>query len=349
MDILFSVIGILLAVIAAAYLQIPTFILFLGYGWSHRFEWKRWVFRLASLISFIVFLYEEPPVWGIILTGIPILFLLVLSLLNANPRVFIALSEQMILKEKASPYYASTEMIGYVDDDGQAICYPLLEMVVPRHLLNDTWCRKPILISYCAACRSAVLFYPVVNGIRLTFEVIGVFRRNMIMRDLQTGTIWQQATGKAMFGKLKGKQLNYLPYQQTSLLEWAKQYPLTLVARESELVPKGLFSKDYLTRMLKVTEKMIAPGYTDLEGLDKRAYVWGTCIPQGAKAYPIIALQKTNGFSDFIAGVPVKIEYEPSSNSIRGWETFSGKPLKFQQHWWFGWKEFHPDTEIWEA
>lgn len=346
---LFSLLSILLAIIAAAYLQIPTFLLFLGYGWSHRFEWKRWVLRIAAIICFVFFLYEQPPLWAILVTLIPLLFFLVLSVLNANPDVFIALSEEMIIKEKSSPYYVSTEIIGYVNDQNQAICYPLQEMVVPRHILNDIWCDMPLLISYCAACRSAMVFYPVVNGIHLSFEVIGVYRRNMIMRDKQTGTIWQQATGEAVYGKLKGKQLNYLPYQQTSLLEWTKQYPSTLIAKESEHVAKGLFSKDYLMRMLKITERMIAPGYVDLEGLPHRTFVWGTTVPQGSKAYPISELQKKNSFTDFIAGVPVRIEYVLASNSIKGWETFSGKPLSFQQHWWFGWKEFHPDTEIWKA
>lgn len=346
---LFCFLSILLAIIAAAYLQIPTFLLFLGYGWSHQFEWKRWLFRIGAVIFLVLFLCEQPPLWAILLTLLPFLFFLGLSTMNANPKVFIDLSEEMIIKEKSSPYYISTEVIGFVNDHNQAICYPVQEMVIPRHILNDVWCETPLLISYCAACKSAMVFYPVVNGMHLSFEVIGVYRRNMIMRDRQTGTIWQQATGEAVYGKLKGKQLKYLPYQQTSLLEWSKQYPLTMVAREAENVPKGLFSKEYLMRLLKVTEKIIAPGYTDLEGLPERAFVWGTTLPQGSKAYPLTELEKRNSFNDFIAGVPVKIEYVLASNTIRGWETFSGKPLNFQQHWWFGWKEFHPDTEIWKA
>jgi hypothetical protein len=49
-----------------------------------------------------------------------------------------------------------------------------------------------------------------VNDQRLMFEVAGVYRRNMIIRDRQTGTLWQHATGEALMGPLKGVQLQLL-------------------------------------------------------------------------------------------------------------------------------------------
>ena len=58
-----------------------------------------------------------------------------------------------------------------------------------------------------------------VDDQRLTFEVAGVYRRNMIIRDRQTGTLWQHATGEALMGPLKGVQLRPLGGE---LIRWSR-------------------------------------------------------------------------------------------------------------------------------
>ena len=71
-----------------------------------------------------------------------------------------------------------------------------------------------------------------VNDQRLMFEVAGVYRRNMIIRDRQTGTLWQHATGEALMGPLKGVQLQLLGGELTSWSRWKEMYPHTSMAGE---------------------------------------------------------------------------------------------------------------------
>jgi hypothetical protein len=345
-----GILSLILSIVSALYLQLPTFILLLGYGWSHNYPLKRWILRFLAITTLFLFINSDPQLWALLAIGIPFAFFWIFSLFNANPNLFIALNDHQIIKQIELIYPDDTEVVGYVDKNENAICYPVYEMVMPRHLLNDVFCENPLFISFCAACRSTIIYNPVVDEQRLTFEVLGVHRRNMIIRDIQTGTVWQQGTGEAMYGKLKGKQLEFYPYQQTTLADWIKQYPTTLIAKESDNIQKGFVPKDRLMKVLKkVTEKFIAPGKTDLAGLPAREKIWGLQLNGQNKAYPVSELKKVTEITDYLGGIEIKIKYDPSSNQIGGVATTTNERLKFQNHWWFGWKEFHPDTEIWKA
>ena len=349
MTLIFGILCLTLSFVIAFYLQLPTFFLALGYSWSHNYPAKRWIFRILALATYLLFINTAPTLFTLFSVSIPFAFFWVFSLFNANPNVFIALDDKQIIKQKDRIYSGNTEIVGYTDNNGNSICYPIDEMIMPRHILNDNFNGNPLLVSYCAGCRSTMLYNPVVDGQRLVFEVVGVYRRNMIIRDLQTGTIWQQGTGKAMFGKLKGKQLEFYYYQQTTLTDWIKQFPNTFIAKESDNIRKSLFPKGLLFKALKkVTGRFVAPGKTDLSGLPLREKVWGLQLNGQSKAYPISELKKIKEFTDNLGGVGIVIKYNPDTNQIDGKNKTTNEQLKFQNHWWFGWKEFHPNTEIWK-
>lgn len=59
--------------------------------------------------------------------------------------------------------------------------------------------------------------------------------------------------------------------------------------------------------------------------------------------------KKVTEITDNLGGVDIVIQYNPDTNQIDGTNKTTNERLKFQNHWWFGWKEFHPDTEIWKA
>jgi len=348
MTLFFSLLSILLILITALYQQLPTFILALGYGWWHNHAKKRWIFRFLAIDAFIVFIVLDPSMNCIIATAIPFAALFVFSLINANSNVFAALDESHILKQKELIYDLETEIVGYCDPSGASICYPIDEIVMPRHLINDTFNGNPLFISYCAACRSTMIYNPMVLGTRLTFEVIGVYRRNMVIGDLQTKTLWQQGTGEAMCGALKGKQLEYFAYQQMKLGDWLKEYPDSFIAQEHPSAPKGLLPKKRIMKAMKVTDSFIGPGRTELNGLPLREKVWGLELNGKSKAYPVSELKKSKGLSDNVGGTEIRITYNPDTNQIDGEITETTEALRFQNHWWFGWKEFHPETDIWK-
>ena len=63
------------------------------------------------------------------------------------------------------------------------------------------------------------------DGTRLTFRLAGINNQNFIMRDDQTGTWWQQVSGLAIHGPLKGRRLHLVPHDQITFATWKDEQP----------------------------------------------------------------------------------------------------------------------------
>jgi hypothetical protein len=62
----------------------------------------------------------------------------------------------------------------------------------------------------------------------LRVDLKGLQGLNFVMRDRQTGSLWQQATGIAFEGPMKGKRLTMVDFLLTTWGEWRTQHPDTL-------------------------------------------------------------------------------------------------------------------------
>ena len=62
----------------------------------------------------------------------------------------------------------------------------------------------------------------------LVFQVSGkLWQRSLIMRDLQTGSLWSHLLGECMEGPLNGSILTPIPAVVTTWHEWKKSHPKT--------------------------------------------------------------------------------------------------------------------------
>jgi len=64
-----------------------------------------------------------------------------------------------------------------------------------------------------------------VDGRVLHFRLAGINNQNFIMRDEETGSWWQQISGKAIQGPLKGKQLAPVAFDEVSFAIWKQEHP----------------------------------------------------------------------------------------------------------------------------
>ena len=64
-----------------------------------------------------------------------------------------------------------------------------------------------------------------VNGLVLTFHLAGINNQNFLMRDEQTGSFWQQISGRAISGPLVGKSLRLIPSDELTLALWKSERP----------------------------------------------------------------------------------------------------------------------------
>jgi hypothetical protein len=186
-----------------------------------------------------------------------------------------------------------------------------------------------------------------VDGQRLTFEVDCVWRRNMVIRDRETGSLWQHATGEAVAGPLQGKMLTLLGGQLTTWGGWQAAHPYTLAAQDPEEWG-GRLSKAKVTKVLDtVTSFATAPGLTKPDRrLPSHEVVIGIMIDGIARAYPLETLIELGVIDDEIEGEQIRLEYDPTHDAVRA--TMNDAPINAARTWWTGWYEFHPETTLFE-
>ena len=82
------------------------------------------------------------------------------------------------------------------------------------------------------------------NGRVLHFYLAGINNQNFLMRDKETGTWWQQITGKAIYGPLQGASLELVLSDELTFGEWKSEVSDgTVLAEVLRDVPK--YAKEY--------------------------------------------------------------------------------------------------------
>ena len=91
------------------------------------------------------------------------------------------------------------------------------------------------------------------DGKRLTFRLAGINNQNFVMEDLETGSWWQQVTGAAFLGPLKGRRLTPIEYDQLTFATWRSESPGGRVLRPDPKIAAAdkYAHADWETRMLK--------------------------------------------------------------------------------------------------
>lgn len=194
------------------------------------------------------------------------------------------------------------------------------------------------------------MYAATVQGQRLTFEVLGVWRRNLIMRDRETGTAWQQATGAALAGPLQGARLELLGGEQTTWANWQERYPETAVSIEPPQPPQGLLSFSRLESLLDLfTTRFMTPGLNRNDGrLPSHIEVAGLTVRGESRAYPLPQLREQPIIHDTLGDKAITVRYVPDADSVTVHFENDDRPLHVKRQYWLGWSEFHPGASIWQ-
>ena len=165
----------------------------------------------------------------------------------------------------------------------------------------------------------------------LHFRLAGINNQNFIMRDDETGTWWQQVSGKAIQGPLKGKQLKGVFHDEISFSIWKREQPQGRVLKPDErILASNQYAKsDWETR---VGSMRVVDG-TDIDKrLAPRTLVIGVSVGGKSVAYPLETLQKQSPIIDMVGSVPIVIVLGDDKRSVRAFErTVDGRRLEFFQ------------------
>ena len=147
------------------------------------------------------------------------------------------------------------------------------------------------------------------------------------MRDEETGSYWQQVTGLAVAGALKGARLTLIPQDELTFALWKKEQPNGTV-----LAPLQRYAAKYE----KATwESEIAKLPTVIHGtkgtLPDRETIIGVVSNGEAEAYPVAKLTSQSPVVlDVIGGRPIMLVLGPDGKSVRVFSRqLQAGPLEF--------------------
>ncbi len=164
-----------------------------------------------------------------------------------------------------------------------------------------------------------------VSGRVLHFYLAGINNQNFLMRDKETGTWWQQITGKAIYGPLKGTSLELVLSDELTFGEWKSEVSDGKVLAE---VPKYVkeYDSDWEPKVAKLPVAISFPG-TELKSRD---LVVGLEIDGASRAYPWDKLVKESPVVDRVQGKPLLVAVGPDGKSLRVFVSrIEGKDAEF--------------------
>jgi hypothetical protein len=264
--------------------------------------------------------------------------------------------------------------------NGDAKAYPI-EIIGYHHQVKDTLGNQPIMVTYCTVCRTGRVYSPFVDGKYELFRLVGMDHFNAMFEDETTKSWWQQATGIAIAGKLKGKQLPEIMSAQMRLGDWMVLHPNSLV-----LQPDKNYKRRYDS--LKGYDEGTIEGSLekrDTSSWKFKSWVVGVTVGGKSKAYDWNMLIQNKVISDTVGHSPVLITIEPNNktfyvfantdnlhfsydsttqmlkenNTKTSWkmngECMDG-PMKGRtlvqiqayQEFWHSWRTFHPATTMYQ-
>jgi hypothetical protein len=160
-----------------------------------------------------------------------------------------------------------------------------------------------------------------IDGRRLRFHLTGINNQNFLMQDEQTGSWWQQVTGEALFGPLKGRHLDLVFHDEVSFGVWRQEHPDTRVLRPDDSAPWREFSKDWEAETAKLP--VVTPAQPG-SPFAPRELVAGVRLGKAVRAYPWALLKRQSPVLDTLAGTPIVLIVGEDGRSVRVFERVIG-------------------------
>ncbi len=222
------------------------------------------------------------------------------------------------------PRYESIDAArGWLDDrspvialvvDGSARAYPLA-ILIWHEIVNDSVGGKPVVVTFCPLCNTALVFERTLDGTAYDFGTTGNLRfSDLVMYDRQTESWWQQATGEAVVGQLTGKRLTFLPAQIVSLHDFAVAHPAGDVLSRETGHARDYGQNPYPGYDAAGEQPFLYEGVIDDRVAPKERVV---TVMQGgdAVAFPYPELRKVGVASETVGGQPVVVFWTPGTAS----------------------------------
>jgi hypothetical protein len=245
---------------------------------------------------------------------------------------YTAIHKPEFVAASAATFLPDDDIVLGVASGDVAKAYPAADLA-QHGAVSDTVPDGPISVTWCGVCNTGLVFRAKVRSMTLHFQYDRMVGANEVQKDFQTGSSWQQATGEAIDGPLKGTRLKLYPVVRTTWAEWRKRYPNTMVLKPMP---------GYAERMPTISQRIkdgtrvasaAAPkGALKLDDrLPARETVAGLEIGRDTIAFPFSELRIARVVNERVGGQPILIVHQPSSDTTTAFDARArGKTLRFE-------------------
>ena len=224
------------------------------------------------------------------------------------------------------------------------------------------------------------------DGLRLTFHLAGINNQNFLMRDEETGTYWQQISGAAISGPLKGRRLTLVLSDELTLATWKSEQPQGTVLDDVPEFVSDYAKPDWDVRMKRAPTVLNFPEHA----LTARDLMLGIQAYGASRAFLYDRVVKEKLVKDHVGAEPVLLVVGPDDQSVRAFRgripgvngaidfyritgrpgvllideatgsewnfqgcAISGKakglclePIPMLKDYWFDWRNYNPKTTV---
>jgi len=199
--------------------------------------------------------------------------------------------------------------------NGEAKAYPI-QLIGYHHQVMDTIGGEPVIITYCTVCRTGRVYSSRLNGRDEIFRLVGMDHFNAVFEDQTTKSWWQQASGRAIAGPLKGSMLKEIPSSQLTIDSWIRKYPNSVVMEPDPLYDEryfGLEDYDRGTMQSSLVKR-------DYRSWQPKSWIVGVRNDSSSTAYDWNELVKKRVIQDTLEGSPILVAMESDTSSFHVYE-----------------------------
>lgn len=253
-----------------------------------------------------------------------------------------SIDEPRFVAAEDADFLEPADYVMGIEVNGQARAYPIT-ILNYHEIVNDEIGGRPVVITYCPLCGSGLAFDRRFGDRVVEFGVSGLLRNNdLILYDRATESLWQQITGRAFAGPMRGEELRTLPVSMAPWARWRDAHPETLV-----LSTDTGFERPYANRTpygdYDDTERLLFPVAYDRR-LHPKTVVHGVEAGDASFAITESALA-AQGEVEQPGDPGVRWRMLPSGQ-VTAQALDSGEELVTHRMFWFAWYSFHTTTQL---
>ncbi len=218
---------------------------------------------------------------------------------------------QFVSVSAADEWLEDVEPVTIFQEGDDVRIYPF-QILIWHEIVNDVVNGRPVAVTFCPLCNTAIVFDATVDGQQLDFGTTGRLRfSNLLMYDRQTETWWQQASGDAVIGELLGTQLTFLP---ATIISWADArdtYPDAQVLSQETGFGRDYGRNPYAGYDNVNSSPFLYDGPLTPDQLPPMARITTVELNDEAVAYPNDVLKEAGVANDTVGGVDVVVFWQP--------------------------------------